>query len=62
MQMTSDTRETLQHYKALINASRREAGLSTLNTPRILEEICLFLKYQDTLYIGSAFIRQDGAK
>ncbi|KQN57264.1 hypothetical protein ASE99_22990 [Serratia sp. Leaf51] len=62
MKLTSETRETLQHYKSLINASRREAGLSPLNTTQILDDICAYLKYQNAVYIGGAFIQQAGIK
>ncbi|PKE27466.1 hypothetical protein CWS43_26855 [Rahnella sp. AA] len=62
MKLTSETRETLQHYKSLINASRREAGLSPLNTTQILDDICTYLKYQNAVYIGGAYIAQAGVK
>lgn len=62
MKLTSETRETLQHYKSLINASRREAGLSPLNTTQVMEDICTYLKYQNAVYIGGAFIQQAGIK
>lgn len=62
MKLTSETRETLQHYKSLINASRREAGLSPRNTTQILDDICTYLKYQNAVYIGGAYIQQAGIK
>lgn len=62
MKLTSETRETLKHYKMLINASRCEAGLSPLNTTQILDDICAYLKYQNAVYLGGAFIQQAGIK
>lgn len=62
MKLTSETRETLKHYKMLINAYRREFGLSPLNTTQILDDICAYLKYQNAVYIGGAFIQQAGIK
>ncbi|WP_421671681.1 hypothetical protein [Rahnella sp. EDr1-12] len=62
MKLTSETRETLQHYKLLINASRSEAGLSSLNTTQILDDICFYLKCQNAVYLGGAFIQQAGIK
>ncbi|MGP6444842.1 hypothetical protein [Rahnella aceris] len=62
MKLTSETRETLQHYKLLINAYRREAGLSPLNTTQILDDICFYLKCQNAVYLGGAYIRQAGIK
>jgi hypothetical protein len=46
----------------LINASRREAELSPLNTTQILDDICAYLKYQNAVYLGGAFIQQAGIK
>ena len=62
MKLTSETRETLQHYKLLINASRREAGLSSRNTTQILDDICFYLKCQNAVYLGGAYIAQAGIK
>ena len=62
MKLTPDTRETLQHYKLLINAYRREAGLSPLNTTQILDDICFYLKCQNAVYISGADISQAAIK
>lgn len=62
MKLTSDTRKTLQNYTLLINASRREAGLSTLNTTQVLDDICFYLKCQNVVYIGGAYIPQTEIK
>jgi hypothetical protein len=46
----------------LINASRREAGLSSRNTTQILDDICFYLKCQNAVYLGGAYIAQAGIK
>lgn len=58
MQLTYETREILNKYKEIINKNRQEAGLTALNDPRLVEEICVYLTYQNAVYIGGVFITQ----
>ncbi|MGJ3289451.1 hypothetical protein [Klebsiella sp. PL-2018] len=58
MTLTPYSREILRHYRTLINAQRKAAGLSPLTTAQVLDEICEYLKHQPALYIGGQYIRQ----
>jgi len=62
MQLTHETREILNKYKAIINENRREAGLTALSDPRLVEEICVYMTYQNAVYIGGVFITQSTYK
>ncbi|MEA9392669.1 hypothetical protein SJI19_19375 [Acerihabitans sp. TG2] len=62
MKLTSDTQEILRHYKAVVNASRRESELPTRNTTQILDEICSYMKCQSAVFICGVFIQQPGRK
>lgn len=40
MNISTETREILHNYKAVINARRREMGQKPLTTAQIVDEIC----------------------
>lgn len=40
MNISTETREILRNYKAVINARRREMGQKPLTTAQIVDEIC----------------------
>ncbi|MDY1815583.1 hypothetical protein RKK42_29970 [Klebsiella pneumoniae] len=42
MNISTETREILRNYKAVINARRREMGQKPLTTAQIVDEICDF--------------------
>lgn len=58
MTLTPYSRDVLRHYRQMINAARKEAGLSPLTTAQVLDDICEYLKHQPALYIGGQYIRQ----
>ncbi|MDE5203862.1 hypothetical protein O8D02_24265 (plasmid) [Escherichia coli] len=43
MNISTETREILRNYKAVINARRREMGQKPLTTAQIVDEICDFV-------------------
>ncbi|STV74342.1 Uncharacterised protein [Klebsiella pneumoniae] len=46
MNISTETREILRNYKAVINARRREMGQKPLTTAQIVDEICDFVANQ----------------
>ncbi len=46
MNISTETREILRNYKAVINARRREMGQKPLTTAQIVDEICDFVVNQ----------------
>ncbi|PZV28811.1 hypothetical protein DM465_23765 [Escherichia coli] len=46
MNISTETREILRNYKAVINARRREMGQKPLTTAQIVDEICDFVAGQ----------------
>lgn len=40
MKLDLQTRDILRHYKALVNARRRDSGQRELTTAAIVDEIC----------------------
>ncbi|GJH64888.1 hypothetical protein ECZC04_54480 [Escherichia coli] len=44
MNISTETREILRNYKAVINARRREMGQKPLTTAQIVDEICDFVE------------------
>ena len=46
MNISTETREILRNYKAVINARRREMGQKPLTTAQIADEICDFVANQ----------------
>lgn len=60
MKLSPETRDIIRKYKISVNESRQSAGLSPLKTERIIEEICYYMTYQRSVYIGGAFIIQNG--
>nr|WP_176452592.1 hypothetical protein [Escherichia coli] len=49
MNISTETREILRNYKAVINARRREMGQKPLTTAQIVDEICDFVANQQAL-------------
>ena len=43
MNISTETREILRNYRAVINARRREMGQKPLTTAQIVDEICDFV-------------------
>ena len=46
MNISTETREILRNYRAVINAQRREMGQKPLTTAQIVDEICDFVAKQ----------------
>ena len=46
MNISTETREILRNYKAVINARRREMGQKPLTTAQVVDEICDFVVNQ----------------
>ncbi|KAA1963500.1 hypothetical protein EA206_25940, partial [Escherichia coli] len=44
MNISTETREILRNYRAVINARRREMGQKPLTTAQIVDEICDFVE------------------
>ncbi|SQM50652.1 plasmid protein [Escherichia coli] len=51
MNISTETREILRNYKAVINARRREMGQKPLTTAQIVDEICDFVANQQALHL-----------
>lgn len=58
MKLAPQSRDILRQYKALINASRRDAGQRELTTAQVMDEICEYMTCQCAVYIGGHFILQ----
>ncbi len=50
MNISTETREILRNYKAVINARRREMGQKPLTTAQIVDEICDFVANQQAVF------------
>ncbi|MDY2167567.1 hypothetical protein [Morganella morganii] len=57
MNISTETREILRNYKAVINARRREMGQKPLTTAQIVDEICDFVANQQAVFLGGHYIR-----
>ncbi|EEZ6327497.1 TPA: hypothetical protein ACGBQD_004618 [Escherichia coli] len=49
MNISTETREILRNYKAVINARRREMGQKPLTTAQVVDEICDFVANQQAV-------------
>ncbi|EET2947318.1 hypothetical protein MWU04_004468 [Escherichia coli] len=58
MNISTETREILRNYKAVINARRREMGQKPLSTAQIVDEICDFVANQQAVFLGGQYILQ----
>ena len=58
MNISTETREILRNYKAVINARRREMGQKPLTTAQIVDEICGFVANQQAVFLGGHYILQ----
>ena len=58
MNISTETREILRNYRAVINARRREMGQKPLTTAQIVDEICDFVVNQQAVFIGGQYILQ----
>ena len=58
MNISTETREILRNYKAVINARRREMGQKPLTTAQIVDEICDFVVNQQAVFLGGHYILQ----
>lgn len=58
MNISTETREILRNYKAVINARRREMGQKPLTTAQIVDEICDFVANQQAVF-WAVTIRND---
>ncbi|MEW7361066.1 hypothetical protein AB2S07_02190 [Escherichia coli] len=56
MNISTETREILRNYKAVINARRREMGQKPLTTAQIVDEICDFVANQQAVFLGGHYI------
>ncbi|WP_432805441.1 hypothetical protein [Escherichia coli] len=56
MNISTETREILRNYKAVINARRREMGQKPLTTAQIVDEICDFVVNQQAVFLGGHYI------
>ncbi|HCQ8908343.1 TPA: hypothetical protein OMI49_003802 [Escherichia coli] len=54
MNISTETREILRNYKAVINARRREMGQKPLTTAQIVDEI----SNQQAVFLGGHYILQ----
>lgn len=52
MNISTETREILRNYRAVINARRREMGQKPLTTAQIVDEICDFVVNQQAVFLG----------
>ncbi|XQY76683.1 hypothetical protein ACKUFU_01445 (plasmid) [Escherichia coli] len=57
MNISTETREILRNYKAVINARRREMGQKPLTTAQIVDEICDFVANQQAVLAWAVTIR-----
>ncbi|EOU49402.1 hypothetical protein WC5_00113 [Escherichia sp. KTE114] len=58
MNISTESREILRNYKAVMNARRREIGQKPLTTAQIVDEICDFVVNQQAVFIGGQYILQ----
>ncbi|EBE9976339.1 hypothetical protein ABKF45_003779 [Escherichia coli] len=58
MNISTENREILRNYKAVINARRREMGQKPLTTAQIVDEICDFVANQQAVFLGGHYILQ----
>ncbi len=58
LNISTETREILRNYKAVINARRREMGQKPLTTAQIVDEICDFVANQQAVFLGGHYILQ----
>ncbi len=58
MNISTETREILRNYKAVINARRREMGQKPLTTAQIVDEICDFVVNQQAVSLVGHYILQ----
>ncbi|EBF2543158.1 hypothetical protein [Escherichia coli] len=58
MNISTETREILRNYRAVINAQRREMGQKPLTTAQIVDEICDFVANQQAVFLGGHYIFQ----
>ncbi len=58
MNISTETREILRNYRAVINARRREMGQKPLTTAQIVDEICDFVANQQAVFLGGQYILQ----
>ena len=58
MNISTETREILRNYRAVINARRREMGQKPLTTAQIVDEICDFVANQQAVFLGGHYILQ----
>nr|WP_149845719.1 hypothetical protein [Escherichia coli] len=56
MNISTETREILRNYRAVINARRREMGQKPLTTAQIVDEICDFVANQQAVFLGGHYI------
>ena len=52
MNISTETREILRNYRAVINARRREMGQKPLTTAQIVDEICDFVANQQAVFLA----------
>ncbi|MDZ3934430.1 hypothetical protein UXB74_22465 [Escherichia marmotae] len=57
MNISTETREILRNYKAVINARRREMGQKPFTTAQIVDEICDVVN-QQAVFLGGHYILQ----
>ena len=60
MNISTETREILRNYKAVINARRREMGQKPLTTAQIVDEICDFVANQQAVFLGGHSLHPSG--
>lgn len=58
MNISTESREILRNYRAVINARRREMGQKPLTTAQIVDEICDFVANQQAVFLGGHYILQ----
>ncbi|EJF6901952.1 hypothetical protein M8260_005086 [Escherichia coli] len=57
MNISTESREILRNYRAVINARRREMGQKPLTTAQIVDEICAVAN-QQAVFLGGHYILQ----
>ncbi|HBM9564633.1 TPA: hypothetical protein L1A36_005050, partial [Escherichia coli] len=55
MNISTETREILRNYRAMINARRREMGQKPLTTAQVVDEICDFVANQQAVFLGGHY-------
>ena len=56
MNISTETREILRNYRAVINARRREMGQKPLTTAQIVDEVCDFVANQQAVFLCGHYI------